>query len=163
MKWRIKKSVLAMLKIDSAPYALAGKDEGPSYLIRGDHPHYEQLRQRVHKNGSVGAPKQRLPNILPWYVAMWAEFHVFCRTTNLRMVAEVEAWVNEWLSRVPTGTCACQTHGREELGNCPILPSDAIDNQTLFAWGVRYHNAINARLGKPKMSYDAALVRWSIE
>ena len=35
------------------------------------------------------------------------------------------------------------------------------DRESLFAWTVMIHNAINRRLGKPNVSVEEAIVRWN--
>jgi hypothetical protein len=40
------------------------------------------------------------------------------------------------------------------------MPPDFSSPEAFFAWGVRLHNAVNAKLGKPEITIEEALSIW---
>ncbi len=61
------------------------------------------------------------------------------------------AWLDAFALRLPcTG---CREHWQATVQRTP--PGDAF-----FAWTVMVHNEVNARLGKPLLTIEAALARW---
>jgi hypothetical protein len=40
------------------------------------------------------------------------------------------------------------------------MPPDYTSPEAFFAWGVRLHNAVNAKLGKPEITIEEAYSIW---
>lgn len=84
--------------------------------------------------------------------ALWGELHA--KTRDFAGTAEeFAAWLNGWLVRVPCGSC--RDHARQWIEANPPAGD-------LFAWSVRFHNFVNARLDKPSMSEAAARAMWIV-
>lgn len=84
--------------------------------------------------------------------ALWAELHT-------RAIEQIDAksdaaWLTAFPNKLPCGTC--RQHWLDLVAAHP--PKFGFD---YFAWTVEVHNAINRQLGKPEMSYAAALERWA--
>ena len=93
-----------------------------------------------------------------WGPPMWAELHSWALGCGQLSVAARQAWVRAFFARVPGG-CSCRAHiaALEMI----ILPSLACCRATIFRATVAAHNAVNARLGKSELSFEAALQRWA--
>jgi hypothetical protein len=62
-----------------------------------------------------------------------------------------------WEIRIPQYGCACKRFYAEwKAANSPDFTSP----EAFFAWGVRLHNAVNAKLGKPEITIDEAYSIW---
>ncbi len=77
--------------------------------------------------------------------AMWAQLHT--------EAAADQAWLNAFVARLPCGSC--RTHFRLVLANDPPVFDDG-----WFAATVRWHNAVNERLGKPTPTVEEARAIW---
>lgn len=65
------------------------------------------------------------------------------------------AWIATWSKQLPRFTtgCKCNEHWVKWLkANKPNFTT----RDTYFAWTVRAHNAVNARLGKPEYTVEQA-------
>jgi len=54
---------------------------------------------------------------------------------------------------------SCGAHFMEVLKTNPL--PDTTDPDELFRWSVDVHNVVNRQLGKPVVSYEAALTEWT--
>ena len=62
-----------------------------------------------------------------------------------------------WESTIPQYGCSCKRFYAEwKAAN----PPDFTSPEAFFAWGVRLHNAVNAKLGKPEITIDEAYSIW---
>ena len=66
---------------------------------------------------------------------LWAELHGKHNPTP--------EWFKDWLSRVPNIDCGCQDTFRNYVKETPP------DFDDFYAWSVKAHNWVNAKLGKP--------------
>ena len=82
--------------------------------------------------------------------ALWAMLHRWAL-----MEKPDRGWLGAFASMLLCGDCA--QHWHQWIAANPPPADDA----ELFAWTVLAHNAVNAHLGKPVMSLDAARQRWS--
>jgi hypothetical protein len=63
----------------------------------------------------------------------------------------------QWEKTIPAYGCACrQFYQAWKAANAPDYSSP----EAFFAWGVRLHNAVNAKLGKPEITIDEAYSIW---
>ncbi len=86
-----------------------------------------------------------------WGPKLWQRFHRW----TLRERGEDAGYLVNFLRTIP---CAeCRAHFAALLAASPPRWGD------LFAWGVEVHNAVNARLGAPAWTIEAARVRWQAE
>src|ERR1700683_2200222 len=89
--------------------------------------------------------RQRRTSMKPeqWGPPLWEELHRWSLTTDL---PSANAWLNRFWARVPCLKC--------KVGWFKLLtehPPDFRSNQSLFAWSVAIHNAVNRHLGKPEL------------
>jgi hypothetical protein len=62
-----------------------------------------------------------------------------------------------WELTIPQYGCACRKFYAEwKAANEPDFTSP----EAFFAWGVRLHNAVNEKLGKPQITLNEALTIW---
>jgi Erv1 / Alr family len=87
--------------------------------------------------------------------ALWADLHRWALTADLNPGAPGQ-WLDRFAARVPCGDCR-----RHWLEITAASPPALESHQALFAWTVARHNDVNRRLGKPEMSLDEAIGRWS--
>jgi Erv1 / Alr family len=88
-----------------------------------------------------------------WGPPLWEELHRWSLTTDL---PSAKAWLNRFWARVPCLKC--------KVGWFKLLtehPPDFRSNQSLFAWSVAIHNAVNRHLGKPELTLQSARLRWA--
>lgn len=77
--------------------------------------------------------------------AMWRELHMNREPTI--------AWWNQFVDRIP---CAdCQAHTKAYSPAPPLRPK-SLDPNEFFEWGVKFHNSVNERKGKPILSMEEA-------
>jgi hypothetical protein len=77
---------------------------------------------------------------------LWTELHT---SVTLETLAE-------WENRIPSFSCGCRKFYKEwKAYNQPRK-----DN--FFAWTVELHNAVNEKLGKPKITLDEARRIWMV-
>jgi hypothetical protein len=65
-------------------------------------------------------------------------------------------WLELWVYFIPQ-RCDCKDGYQKIL---ETLPADFTSPEAFFAWGVRLHNAVNEKLGKPQITLDEALTIW---
>jgi hypothetical protein len=65
--------------------------------------------------------------------------------------------LTEWELLIPQYGCSCKRFYAEwKAVNAPDFSSP----EAFFAWGVRLHNAVNAKLGKPEITIEEAYSIW---
>jgi hypothetical protein len=58
----------------------------------------------------------------------------------------------------------CRTHGIEYAAHNPFIYAiNDIDELSLFKWTVRFHNAVNSRIGKPTIGLEESVKKWGDE
>lgn len=63
----------------------------------------------------------------------------------------------EWEKTIPQYECGCRAfYAKYKMDN----PPDFTCPEAFFAWGVRLHNAVNRKLGKPELTITEALSIW---
>jgi hypothetical protein len=82
---------------------------------------------------------------------LWAELHTRGIQEKIDPAAELK-WLEDFFRRVPCGEC--RTFSRKYTKEHPP------DFENYFAWGVGFHNAANAKLGKPQVPLDEAIKLW---
>lgn len=65
-------------------------------------------------------------------------------------------WLDLWVHFIPQ-RCDCKDGYQKILED---LPPDFSSSDAFFAWGVRLHNAVNAKLGKPEITLEEARLLW---
>lgn len=80
-------------------------------------------------------PARPAPEV--WGPVMWAQLHT---ATNADA-----AWLEAFTKRIPGGNCECRKHWRAVLAEMPPEYGEGWKE-----WTVRAHDAVNARLGKPR-------------
>ena len=65
-------------------------------------------------------------------------------------------WLDIWQYLIPQ-RCDCKDGYQRILAE---MPPDFSSPEAFFAWGVRLHNAVNAKLGKPEITIKEALSIW---
>lgn len=65
-------------------------------------------------------------------------------------------WLELWVYFIPA-RCDCKDGYQKIL---EVMPPDFSSPEAFFAWGVRLHNAVNAKLGKPEITLDEAYSIW---
>jgi hypothetical protein len=83
-------------------------------------------------------------DLLDVHRALWREFHAAPRKGFL-------AFLSAFIPRVPCGDCR-EGFAKLVAENPPPLDTD----ESLFAWTVAMHNAVNRKLGKPEMTVEEA-------
>jgi hypothetical protein len=88
----------------------------------------------------------------PYY---WGTLHLAC--LYAADTGAVKALVDSYTRTLPCP--ACRIHFDQVLQEFPF-PHDGT-RQDIFAWSVKVHNIVNARLGKPQVTIDEALDFWT--
>ncbi len=65
-------------------------------------------------------------------------------------------WLDLWQFFIPQ-RCDCKDGYQKILED---MPPDFTSPDAFFAWGVRLHNAVNRKLGKPELTIDEARKTW---
>lgn len=97
-----------------------------------------------------------------WGPSTWASIHLIC-------LGAPEVFGNEQLSyrkyfeSLPyVLPCEkCRSHLLAHLEKHPMDSALSGGRSTLFAWSVELHNIVNRSLGKPEMTVDDALKKWT--
>jgi hypothetical protein len=87
-----------------------------------------------------------------WGPILWGAIHITCLTGSA-----TPEFINAFADALPCP--ACSNHFKELLQEFPFPNSN--DPLILFEWSVNMHNRVNARIGKPIISVDQALTRWT--
>lgn len=85
---------------------------------------------------------------------LWRQLHLRPFSPTLNLPTE-PAWINSWLDGVRCGSCMAEAKAWV-AGN----PPDASSADALFAWGWRFHESINRKLGKPAWTLAEATDYW---
>lgn len=84
-------------------------------------------------------------SLLVWGPAKWRELHarpMYARLDNLGSESE---WIDQWVESIPCGKC--KAHFEELRRQSP----EVLDSKfSYWSWGVKIHNDVNEKLGKPK-------------
>lgn len=84
----------------------------------------------------------------------WAELHLYTLRAHWLPLLDKANWLDSWINGLPFEGCPCEAH----------LHGWIKDNQPeykdFFAWGVRLHNAVNERIGKPTIDVAGARKLW---
>jgi len=83
----------------------------------------------------------------------WAELHL----CGLRGGSWNAEWWRGWVDALDFQGCPCEGHFR---AFCVIDPPELSDPD-FFGWGVRLHNSVNARIGRPILTPIQARELWS--
>jgi FAD-linked sulfhydryl oxidase len=97
-----------------------------------------------------------------WGSKMWAMIHLISLQAPENIDANVRNSYYMFFTMMPyVLPCdKCREHWLEHVRQHPI--EDALDTRDdLFRWSVDMHNLVNRSLGKPEVSYDAALEHWT--
>lgn len=93
-----------------------------------------------------------------WGASLWRSLHAVAMGYPERPSAADTAAYRRFYADLhavlPCQTCA--DHYKAYVSNNPITDRDIASADALFAWTVRLHNDVNARLGKPVMSLEEA-------
>lgn len=89
-----------------------------------------------------------------WGPYFWGALHLACLTGTA-----TPEFVYSYPSLLPCPSCS--SHFAELLKENPFPQTD--DPIIMFEWSVHVHNMVNARIGKPIISVDQALLDWSSE
>ena len=85
---------------------------------------------------------------------LWETLHTYKYINE----EETKKWFEEWLKRVPCGEC--KEHSKLILEQNPI---DFSTNRAFFESCVKFHNLVNNRLGKLKISVEEAILLWDFK
>ena len=83
-----------------------------------------------------------------WGPHFWMTLHIACLGCQDAKV--LEDFVEGYKEIIPC--LSCREHFEQVLVDNPVPEAD-----DLFKWSVDVHNIVNKRLGKPEVSYEAAL------
>jgi hypothetical protein len=64
-------------------------------------------------------------------------------------------WFDHWKNSLPFGECPCKEHFDKYIQQNPP------DFESLFQWGVDFHNAVNRRILKPQVTIEEAVELWT--
>ena len=87
-----------------------------------------------------------------WGPNLWGTLHLLCLAGTI-----TPNFVQEFATVIPCPMCA--SHFTELIRDNPLPVTD--DNLVLFRWSVHIHNLVNARLGKPILEPEQAMMRWT--
>ena len=82
----------------------------------------------------------------------WGAFHLACLAAV--DMNGLKAFIESYQHVLPCG--GCRMHFSQLLNELPFPE----DKSLVFKWSVDVHNIVNIRLGKPIMTFDAAMVHW---
>jgi hypothetical protein len=95
---------------------------------------------------------------LPWNFGprWWLFLHSLCLLLGDEPTeAQSAQWQQKIYDFVEDIPCkSCRGHAQQYV---EAFPPDMQTQRSLFTWSWRFHNAVNQRLGKPLVSFDAAL------
>lgn len=85
---------------------------------------------------------------------LWEEIHTFKFTDEF----SDRMRFSKWMSRIPDHVnCSCSSHFAAILSD---LPADFSSEDAFFVRSWEWHNRVNERLGKPKISLEEARNLW---
>jgi len=83
----------------------------------------------------------------------WTELHLFSIRRPPALLAY--QWFDHWKNSLPFGECPCKEHFDKYIQQNPP------DFESLFQWGVDFHNAVNRRICKPQVTIEEAVELWT--
>lgn len=96
-----------------------------------------------------------------WGPHVWATIHLCCIGAPVALdpmqQQQYRAFIMSLPHVIPCTTCS--EHFQKVLESIPV-DNHLTGKDDLFRWSVEVHNAVNARLDKPKVAYDDALQHW---
>jgi hypothetical protein len=95
-----------------------------------------------------GQPHQISDRWRQLFRSSWAALH----RRALQVQGPDDAWLAAFAARLPCGPCRRHWDG--------LVQANPPDWYQYFAWTVQRHNDINAMLGKPLYTVEAAYARW---
>ena len=104
--------------------------------------------ERIEKRGELGKSR-----ILMEGARHWAELHLFALRNDKRPRA-LHNWFLDWYGDLPFDGCPCKKHADEWISKNPP------DYLNLFDWSIRFHNAVNERIGRPQLTTEDARRLW---
>lgn len=96
-----------------------------------------------------------------WGPSTWDTIHLLCYTAPESLNATEQLQFVAFFKALPyVLPCAtCSQHLLSHYETNPVENAVAT-RQSLFAWSVQIHNAVNEMLGKPTMTVEEATRRW---
>lgn len=89
-----------------------------------------------------------------WGPPQWKLIHIYARCLN---DDTRDGYINYIYSLTETLPCGkCRDHWAKLLCIFPV-ELNVKNNKTAFAWSFVIHNEVNKSLGKPELTYDAAV------
>ncbi|QKF93519.1 ERV/ALR sulfhydryl oxidase [Fadolivirus algeromassiliense] len=85
---------------------------------------------------------------------MWKELHLRALSKPSFVFRDEKLFVKRWSAGLNNKGCECKNPWRGWLKANPV------DINDYFAWTVRAHNAVNAKLGKPTQTVEEAREYW---
>lgn len=104
--------------------------------------------ERIEKRGEL-----RKSRILLEGARHWAELHLFALRGDKKR-RHIANWFLDWYGDLPFDGCPCKEHADLWINKNPP------DFLNFFSWSVRFHNAVNERIGKPQIEIEAARKLW---
>ena len=97
-----------------------------------------------------------------WGSHLWAFMHTVCVVDfddSAQHVQRVLAVLRALKDAIPCRKCASEY----ELWLANLERTQVSRGMELFWWSVDFHNSVNTKLGKPILSREDALGRWTIQ
>lgn len=96
-----------------------------------------------------------------WGPYLWGAIHIVCIGAPSELSEEEKQQYKSFINSLPDVLpCAsCGNHFQAVLDDDPVERSLS-GRDSLFAWSVRAHNAVNRRLGKPEWSVESSTELW---
>jgi hypothetical protein len=113
---------------------------------------YKKWVENAGKEVSGAHPP--MPDIVRDGSRFWAELHMFA-LRNDRKPRATHNWFVAWYEDIPFDGCPCKEHADAWLN---VNPPDYL---ALFDWSVKFHNAVNERIGRPVIAPEDARRLWS--
>lgn len=142
-------------KRDVSPCAIG--QEGEDVFVDGDGECWQTLKQSVvasrASNPNPPTRKSVPPDLMTLRgPALWEQLHTWAMKLD---AGKPTAWLNNFYAKIPCGDC--RQHFDAVV---KALPPDFSSTEAMFARTVDWHNAVNARLGKPTFTVAEARLRW---
>lgn len=100
--------------------------------------------------------------MMTWGPYFWGTLHIACLVAPPVLSEEHKSiyitFIKSYSMVLPCP--ACRTHFQQILENFPV-ENHVNTSMELFAWSVTAHNIVNAKIGKPLVSFSEAFQYWS--
>lgn len=98
-----------------------------------------------------------------WGPHVWAAIHLIAMGAPESFNSSTQGGYRNFFGNLPyvLPCIKCQEHLLKAMEELPLDMAFVSGRKSLFKWTVDLHNAVNARLGKPLVSYEDAERRWS--